>query len=71
MTFKYRDEEDAIRIFGKEVVEEMHRRDENGYYYEHPEELGDGSGNVIPPGCRTCGGNYPLCADSCKIFDND
>lgn len=24
----------------------------------------------IPEGCRACGGNYPLCCDSCPLFDD-
>lgn len=23
----------------------------------------------IPVGCRACGGNYPLCCDSCPLYD--
>lgn len=25
----------------------------------------------IPAGCVACGGPYPLCKDSCPLFDND
>lgn len=24
----------------------------------------------IPEGCRACGGDYPNCKDSCKLFDD-
>lgn len=27
-------------------------------------------GNVPPPGCRACGGPYPSCMSSCKLFDD-
>ena len=25
----------------------------------------------IPEGCRSCGGDYPNCKDSCPMFDDD
>ncbi len=24
----------------------------------------------IPPGCAACGGPYPMCKDSCPMFDD-
>lgn len=50
--------------------------DEMDYEYEDSEEewteetLEFYRGNVPPKGCRACGGPYPHCKTSCKLFDN-
>ncbi|WP_303330914.1 hypothetical protein [Bacteroides acidifaciens] len=50
--------------------------DEMDYEYEDSEEewtegtLESYKGNVPPVGCRACGGPYPHCKTSCKLFDN-
>lgn len=51
--------------------------DELDYEYENPEEmewvsdvLGAYRGDVPPAGCRVCGGPYPDCKASCKMFDD-
>ena len=50
--------------------------DEMDYEYEDSEEewtegtLESYRGNVPPKGCRACGGPYPHCKTSCKLFDN-
>lgn len=50
--------------------------DEMDYEYEDSEEewteetLKSYRGNVPPKGCRACGGPYPHCKTSCKLFDN-
>lgn len=50
--------------------------DEMDYEYEDSEEewtegtLESYKGNVPPAGCRACGGPYPHCKTSCKLFDN-
>lgn len=33
---------------------------------------GDGEDSLddIPEGCRACGGDYPMCKDSCPLFDD-
>lgn len=45
------------------------------YEYDEEEEWTDESldmfGGLIPPeGCRACGGPYPQCVTSCKLFDD-
>lgn len=61
-----------------------HFDDEHDYYYEGWEgicadcaisnqELDDEEGVVsgdMPLVCASCGGNYPLCADSCNILED-
>lgn len=53
--------------------------DEDDYEYDDgdPEEkewapgaLNAYGGNVPPSGCRACGGPYPHCKTSCKLFDD-
>lgn len=51
--------------------------DELEYEYEDQEEmewmadgLGAIKGDVPPAGCRACGGPYPYCKSSCKMFDD-
>lgn len=51
--------------------------DELEYEYEGPDEiewmddgLGVIKGDVPPAGCRACGGPYPYCKASCKMFDD-
>lgn len=51
--------------------------DEMDYEYEDQEEmewasgvLGAYRGDVAPPGCCACGGPYPHCKPSCKMFDD-
>lgn len=34
------------------------------------EVLGAYGGHVPPAGCRACGGPYPYCKTSCKLFDD-
>lgn len=33
-------------------------------------EYDDDDDDGVPECCRACGGNYPDCTDSCKIFDD-
>ena len=47
------------------------------YEYEEDEEeewteeiLKAYDGDVPPAGCRACGGPYPQCKTSCKLFDD-
>lgn len=50
--------------------------DEMDYEYEDSEEewtedvLTAYNGDVPPAGCRACGGPYPYCKTSCKLFDD-
>ncbi len=50
--------------------------DEMDYEYEDSEEewteetLESYRSDVPPAGCRACGGPYPHCKTSCKLFDN-
>lgn len=51
--------------------------DEMEYEYEDDEEVEWASsvhksygGDIPPAGCRACGGPYPHCKTSCKLFDN-
>lgn len=44
-------------------------------YEEDDEEWSDSvlnmyDGDVPPAGCRACGGPYPQCKSSCKLFDD-
>lgn len=50
--------------------------DEEDYEYESDEEvewteemLDMEQGDIPPAGCRACGGPYPYCKTSCKLFD--
>lgn len=51
--------------------------DEMEYEYDHgdeeewtPELVGMYQGDIPPSGCRACGGPYPHCKTSCKLFDD-
>jgi predicted RNA-binding Zn-ribbon protein involved in translation (DUF1610 family) len=50
--------------------------DETEYEYEDGETewtseiLNMYNGDVPPSGCRACGGPYPHCKSSCKLFDD-
>ena len=51
--------------------------DEMEYEYEDDEEVEWTSsvhksfgGDIPPAGCRACGGPYPHCKTSCKLFDD-
>lgn len=51
--------------------------DEMEYVYDdgEPDEWVPGSDMdpdemIPPPGCRACGGPYPYCQTSCKLFDD-
>lgn len=51
--------------------------DEEDYEYESDEEvewteemLDMEQGEIPPAGCRACGGPYPYCKTSCKLFDD-
>ncbi len=50
--------------------------DEMDYVYQDdeeewtPEALNAFEGDVPPAGCRACGGPYPQCKSSCKLFDD-
>lgn len=51
--------------------------DEMEYEYEYEDEeewtsemLNNYEGDVPPVGCRACGGPYPHCKISCKLFDD-
>lgn len=49
--------------------------DEMEYEYEDDKEwtdemIGINHGDVPPGGCRACGGPYPHCKISCKLFDD-
>lgn len=51
--------------------------DEEDYEYESDEEvewteemLNMEQGDIPPAGCRACGGPYPYCKTSCKLFDD-
>lgn len=37
--------------------------------YEYEDVFDDDIGDMIPNGCRACGGPYPHCKTSCKLFD--
>lgn len=46
--------------------------DEMEYEYEGDDEeewSSEEVGDTIPAGCRACGGPYPYCKTSCKLFD--
>nr|DAQ19124.1 MAG TPA: DNA-directed RNA polymerase II subunit [Caudoviricetes sp.] len=44
--------------------------DEMEYEYEDDELLEVNEEDTLPPGCRACGGPYPQCKTSCKLFDD-
>lgn len=52
-------------------VDEFDYEYESGEYEEYAAEtLGVYDGDVPPVGCRACGGPYPDCISSCKVFDD-
>lgn len=46
--------------------------DTDDYEYEDNDNeiLEDYAGDMPPAGCRACGGPYPQCKTSCKLFDD-
>lgn len=44
--------------------------DEMEYEYEDEELLEANEEDTLPAGCRACGGPYPHCKTSCKLFDD-
>lgn len=52
-------------------VDEMEYEYEDGEEVEWTSSVHKSYGGDIPPtGCRACGGPYPHCKTSCKLFDN-
>ncbi len=43
--------------------------EESEYEYDYDEEE-DYDDDTPPVGCRACGGPYPYCKTSCKLFDD-
>ena len=43
---------------------------ETEYEYEYDDEEDDIFSDEIPQGCAACGGPYPQCTTSCKLFDD-
>ena len=55
------------KIYGVDMYEcEDCGYQEEGMFIEDYAEDPD----AIPPGCAACGGPYPQCKTSCKIFDD-
>ena len=44
--------------------------DEMEYEYERDEDVDERGDDIPPAGCRACGGPYPNCKLSCKLFDD-
>ena len=42
---------------------------EDWYFYFRKAERGKQKKEKVPVGCEACGGPYPLCKDSCNLFD--
>lgn len=40
------------------------------YEYERDEDVDERGDDIPPAGCRACGGPYPNCKLSCKLFDD-
>lgn len=49
-----------------EMVDEM----DYEYEGEDDDEEYDSFSNELPSGCAACGGPYPQCTTSCKLFDD-
>ena len=43
--------------------------DEMDYEYEWGDDDDEEDSDTIPKGCLACGGPYPQCTSSCKMFD--
>lgn len=43
---------------------------ENHDDIEYSKIFGDSEGEIPPVGCSACGGPYPYCKTSCKLFDD-
>lgn len=52
--------------FSVEVEEYGHEHDYDDYF----DSINSESEEDIPEGCAACGGPYPDCKTSCKIFDD-
>lgn len=56
---------------GEEEVEEVNGRyhcEWCGHYFDSFDEPSED--DDIPEGCAACGGPYPYCKTSCKMFDD-
>lgn len=42
---------------------------EDLYYYINQANRFEPKEDEVPVGCEACGGPYPLCKDSCDLFD--
>lgn len=54
------DEEEYEELY--EYQKQLAINEDSGYFKDHPED--------IPSCCNACGGPYPLCRWSCKVFDD-
>lgn len=43
---------------------------EDLYYYINQTNQRKSKPDKVPVGCKACGGPYPLCKDSCNLFDS-
>ena len=55
--------------------EESYESEESydSYYDDHDDPAGWYSAHPLsmPPGCRACGGEYPMCRSGCPLYDDD
>ena len=51
--------------FVNDVTEDNIREDTPDYYSSDTNDYDE-----VPEGCRACGGPYPQCTTSCKLFDD-
>ena len=45
-------------------------RGDDGTFIFDADFFADDEDNSTPTGCIACGGDYPLCKDSCPLFDD-
>lgn len=71
--------ESAMTYLGKGcyICPKCGREDMYGFEEDYADEDTEGDGYTydqvfgsIPEVCRTCGGNYPDCKDSCNLFED-
>lgn len=55
---------------GLKVDEEDYEYESDGEVAWAGEMLGMGQGVIPPAGCGACGGPFPDCATSCRLFDD-
>lgn len=64
--------ENCGTIYGSDITQfNLEEYDETyDEIYKEAQQEAENDPNYIPPGCAACGGPYPQCKTSCKLFDD-